>query len=461
MSGTEERAFASLVRLPHALAGVGENSPVLLGFSGGADSSALLHWLAGESRRIGFPLILAHLDHGIRGAEAERDRRFCEEIAREYGLEICIGYADVPARAASRGESLEEAARDERYAFFAQIMRAREIPLLATAHHADDHLETVLFRLSRGTGAHGLCGISPARRFGNGWLTRPLLSLTRAEIEDYCAKQGIRYVTDSTNADGSYARNRIRAEVLPVLESLFPGAAQRSLHLSEQLREDGEYLDTLAKDLVARHATDDTFPIPPLMSSPIPVRRRALGLWTRARCGRVLSVHEAALWRLLTDATPHMEVALPGELVCTKEKDCLVIGDALSRETVCLHLPLCEGMQKIPGTDACAEVMRIGEGIKIHNSSMSPYIILKSDFDIIKSGLYWRVREDGDVIRLRGMHRKLRRLQAEAKIPARLRARLPLLCDREGVLWAPGIGARDGTESEESGLLIRLIRDDE
>lgn len=464
MSGAARASFEELAVLPQTLAGMEAHTPVLLGFSGGADSSALLHFLASESRRIGFPLFVCHLHHGIRGAEAERDLRFCEERAREYGLALIVGRADVPARAAETGESLEEAARAERYAFFARVMQERSIPLLATAHHADDHMETLLFRLSRGTGPRGLCGISTARPMEGGCLTRPLLALSRAQIEDYCERHGVRYVTDSTNRDTQYARNRIRAEVLPVLKELFPGAETRVLRLSRELSEDCAYLDSLAESFVRAHATHDTFPVSPLQSAPLPVRRRALSLWAERACARLLAVHADALLRLASDATPAMEVALPGDFVCARHGALLVIEKEREREAVRPRLPLCEGMQRLPFCGVTVFAERIGANIKIHNSSMSPYIILKSDFDIIKSGLYWRVREDGDVILLRGMHRKLRRLQAQAGIPVRLRERMPLLCDGEGVLWAPGIGARDGaevTDTEQEGLLIRISSEHE
>ena len=145
----EAQKFEDLARIPQELATLEENTPVLLGLSGGADSSALLHWLDGERRRRGFALYVCHLNHGIRGAEAERDERFCASLAEKYGLALIKGFADVPARAKESGESLETAAREERYAFFARVMEERRIPLLVTAHHADDQLETMLFRFGR------------------------------------------------------------------------------------------------------------------------------------------------------------------------------------------------------------------------------------------------------------------------------------------------------------------------
>lgn len=447
--------------LPQTLAGTDASTPVLLAYSGGADSSALLYWLAGESKRVGFSLTLCHLDHGIRGEEARRDRRFCEESAARYGLTLVVGVCDVPARAARTGESLEEAAREERYAFFARVMRERAIPLLVTAHHADDQLETMLFRLARGTQPHGLCGIAPVRPFGDGFAVRPLLCRTREEIEAYCARHGIDFVQDSTNGDVTYARNRIRRDVLPVLEELFPGASVRAAALTARLREDEEYLDALAQALIGGCVTGGRARLRPLADAPLPVRRRALHRWIKENCGSVYGVHEEAMLRLISDATPRMEVSLPDGWLCVREGETLRLFR--ERAEACPTVPLCTGVQRLTAGWS-AETGRCDGAIKIHNSSTSPTIILKKKFDIITDGLYWRARRDGDVLYLRGMHRKLRRLQAEAGIPVHLRDSLPLLCDGEGVLWAPCIGARDGAEETDAargGLWIRMLCDGE
>ena len=214
---------------PRKLAGLSSNVPVLLAFSGGADSMALLDMMQKEYPTA--PILLAHVNHGIRGEEALRDRAFCENVAKERGIEIAILDADVPALAKEKGQSIEEAAREVRYAFFAELMEKRNIPLLLTAHHADDHLETVLFRIARGTGLSGLCGIAPIRPFGAGDLARPLLGFTKQEILQYCKENVLSFVTDSTNADTAYARNRIRADILPIMEELYTDASHRAVRM--------------------------------------------------------------------------------------------------------------------------------------------------------------------------------------------------------------------------------------
>ena len=150
-------------RAPWRLAGLPPSTPVLLALSGGADSRALLHLLYTSAQADGFRLLLAHVNHGIRGEESLRDRAFCQSLAKQYGLELLLLDADVPALAAESRRGLEEEARSLRYDYFAARMREEGIPILVTAHHANDNLETLLFRLCRGTGLSGLGGIAPVR----------------------------------------------------------------------------------------------------------------------------------------------------------------------------------------------------------------------------------------------------------------------------------------------------------
>ncbi len=450
-------------RPPHVLASLPADTPVLLAFSGGADSSALLSMLLYWKRVYGFPLLLAHMEHGIRGEEALRDVAFCLDVAGRRGVELVVEHADVPCLARERGCSLEEAARDARYAFLCDLMQSRQIPILVTAHHADDQLETVLFRLVRGTGVGGLCGIAPVRPFGNGVLVRPLLSLSKKEILAYCEQNGISYVTDSTNADPTYARNRIRHEVLPPLLELYPDAQTRAARVSEELREEDAYLSSLARELLLNAERERGLSREVLMASARPLRRRAISLFAAALSGSSLSVHTEALLSLCERGDTSCEVALPGGLTGFLEDGLLRIGHPKKTEGVSGELPLTTGCVPFFDTGFSLSVQRVTDEIKIHNLSTVPYIILNGEFDIINRGAYWRARREGDVILLRGMHRKLRKLQNEAKIPPRLRGMLPVLCDGEGVLWAPYVGVRDGVafrkgmDATAGDLLIRLV----
>ena len=180
MSATLPKKFTP----PHELSGLSADTPILLGFSGGADSTALLHMLCCYSARTGAKIYAAHVHHGIRGEEANRDEEFCRSVAKSLGVPFFVHHSDIPALVKECGESVETVARRVRYRFFDELMREHNIPLLVTAHNANDNLETMLFNLIRGSGLGGMCGIPVSRLCDGGALVRPILSMTRQEILD-------------------------------------------------------------------------------------------------------------------------------------------------------------------------------------------------------------------------------------------------------------------------------------
>ena len=240
---------------------------VLCAVSGGADSICLLDLV----RRLGDVTVLcAHFDHGIRGAESARDAAFVEALCKEWGVPFFPGRGDVPAYAAANGLSIETAAREMRYAFLNRTAKEHGADVIATAHNLNDNAETILFRMARGTGLRGLTGI-PARR---GSIVRPLLQTPRRDIEEYLTARGIPHVEDSTNAETDAARNRIRLDVLPRLESIHPGAVAGIARMSETLAEDEAFLASLAEEKLALWG--EAIPGAELCALPRPVARRAL-----------------------------------------------------------------------------------------------------------------------------------------------------------------------------------------
>ena len=438
-------------RTPAALAGMSPDTPVLVAFSGGADSVALLHMLIERRKKDGFPLTLAHVNHGIRGDEALRDRTFCVSQAQRLGLEICVLDADVPQYARENGLGIEEAARNIRYAYFASLMQEKNIPILVTAHHADDNLETVLFRLARGTGARGLQGISPARAFEGGMLVRPLLPFSKSALLRYCEENRLEYVTDSTNTDTAYARNRIRAEVVPVMEELFAGVAERTTDLCAFLREDDQYLSSQAQAFLAAYEEHEPISLAALRRLPAPIARRALLTWVEQVCERSPeAVHLQALWRLVTGDTPDACVALPNGRTAYAQGDGLCVRIGTPSPFIPYRFPFAYGEMTLPETAIRICVLSADDIQKVHNLSTPTYTILTVGLAIIKKDLYWRSRQAGDVLLKNGMHRKLRKLYAEANVPVHLRERIPLLCDEEGIVWAPMVGLRDGIVASEN-----------
>lgn len=193
-----------------------DDATVIVAVSGGADSVALLNVLVS----LGYHCIVAHCDFHLRGEESERDRRYVESLASRYGVECRVVHFDVPAYEKEHGVSTEMACRELRYGWFEQLRNECGASAIAVAHHRDDNIETFFLNLLRGTGIAGLSGMSPR----NGYIIRPMLDCTRAEIEKYLNDCGIDYVIDSTNRLNDFKRNKLRNIILPVLREQFPGA---------------------------------------------------------------------------------------------------------------------------------------------------------------------------------------------------------------------------------------------
>lgn len=260
---------------------------VLVGVSGGADSVALLSVLRELAPRWKLRLSVAHLNHGIRGRAANEDAAFVAQLARGWKLPLIAGRANVPALARRRGISLEMAGRSARYAFFAKVARLHRCDAVATAHTADDQVETVLLNFSRGAGAAGLAGIPYIGRHGALRVIRPLRDMDRKSIEIYLRRRRLVWREDATNADPMFLRNRVRHDVLPYLEAgLNPGIRQAILRAGEILGRENDWLNALTDELFAQCAlpgSDGMLDAKRLAALPVAARRRILRRWLETR----------------------------------------------------------------------------------------------------------------------------------------------------------------------------------
>lgn len=209
-----------------------------VGVSGGADSVALLRALADRAGELGLVQSVAHLHHGLRGAEADADLEFVREMAGRLGLPFVTARVDVAAEAARCGETLEEAARRVRYAWFRELMGTRAVDVVATAHTLDDQAETVLAKVLRGAWTAGISGIHPVVEFAEGQVIRPLLATRRSEVEAYLKALGQQWREDSSNRHLTFTRNRIRHELLPVLEGWNPKLKEHLAQMAELARDE-------------------------------------------------------------------------------------------------------------------------------------------------------------------------------------------------------------------------------
>ncbi len=435
---------------PHELAHMPRDTRVLLALSGGADSCALLHMLLAEST----PLAVAHVDHGIRGEESVRDREFCRALAEAHRLPFYLHVADVPALARAHGRGIEEEARRIRYDFFAEVMQREKIPLLATAHHADDNAETLLFRLARGTAARGLCGIPPVRACDGGLVVRPLLRVTRAELEEYCRQHRIDYVTDSTNTCPDYARNRIRHTVLPALQEINAGAVSHMTRLSMTLAAEEDFWQLQVEAVLSAHATDQALTIAPLMSLHPALWARCTAAWLERRGIEPSEKALAEVRKLMTAEKPHAVLHLCGGKLM-KENGYLTLWQ--ERPTEDYELPVRKGAQPVLGGEYCliweTDTEFSPEDHRVCQNIYKKAIKVRLSSDTINGSLFLRPRRPEDTILSGGMHKKVKKLLCDRKIPLAWRDRFPLLCDEKGIVWIPEVALRDGAEGKGGAIL--------
>ena len=245
--------------------------------SGGLDSTVLLVALAAEAPRLGFGLRAMHVDHGLHPDAGSWSRR-CLELAAALGVPCEV--ASVDARAAG-GESPEEAAREARYAALAERLRPGEV--LLTAHHADDQLETVLLQWLRGGGLAAVAGMRPLSTFASGWLVRPLLEWTRAELHEWAGKERLEWLEDPSNADPRFDRNYLRLAVLPALRARWPAAARTVGRVAVQAAEALDLEAEVAAAGLAGLADGETLALNGLATLPAARQRLLLRAWLRSR----------------------------------------------------------------------------------------------------------------------------------------------------------------------------------
>lgn len=410
---------------------------IVVAFSGGADSRALLSLLRD---RLTDEIVAVHVNHMIRGEEADLDERNCVEWARELNVPIRVFSVDVPALAKRDGIGTEECARRERYRIFdAVAAELGEGTLVATAHNADDNLETVIFNMLRGTGTRGMSGIPPVR---DGRYIRPLIFCTSGEIREYCASRGLDYNVDKTNSDLNYSRNYIRKMIVPALKSNGADVYSSVARMCANLREDDDFIRSEAESfLISGTPTRER-----LSSLHDALLTRVLRLmYLKAGGDRPLSRVNVRDVIGIIRGGANGEISLPGGLCAFAENDAFYFGvkktdEQISEERI---LPL-DGEPFFFGDSAAAFLSEPTAKIEQNEIIYNLSIHKATDFDKIKGNVYVRRRLPGDRYRYGGMTRKVKKIMAEKRIPASERGSVFVFCDDCGILWIPGFPLRDG-----------------
>jgi tRNA(Ile)-lysidine synthase len=417
-----------------------EGSSVLLGYSGGADSTCLLHLLHGS----GIDVIAAHLHHGQR-PEADEELARCESLCKGIKIPFVSGRSDVPRIAREMNIGLEEAGRHARYEFFEQCRFRTDADLVATAHTLDDHVETVLLNLARGTGLHGLAGIAESR----GHVVRPLLPFSRAETRRFCHERALWFHDDPANEDVGFSRVRMRKNVVTQLEKIHPAAKEAIARLARTVAEEDRFLDGMAAAALEQCETplngklhflskdcEAAFDSTALLSLPRVLLARAVRLATGA-VGASFDHHQTA--------SAIDGIAGQDKGAVTADGGHVVLE--WDRRTVLVRNLAVDAPYRFPLTcpgETASDVF----GWKLTAQTTGPGEFLREpgsldvviDAGAVKGPLYFRSYQHGDSLRPLGLDgtKTVGEVMSGMGLTEAARRRLPILCDLVGPVWVPG-----------------------
>ncbi|HJC64627.1 MAG TPA: tRNA lysidine(34) synthetase TilS [Candidatus Blautia merdavium] len=422
---TEEKVFAYIEKYHMIEAG----SQAVAGVSGGADSVCLLFLLMEYQKKVPFSLRAVHVNHHVRGEEAVRDQEFTRRLCESLGVPLDLYDYDVPRMAETDHLSCEEAGREARRRAFYRTACRWERPdqvRIALAHHENDQAETVLHNLVRGAGLAGLAGIRPVHRTGSGMYIRPLLCISREETENYLIQRGIPWVTDSTNEEEVYTRNKIRREILPALMQINSGAVKNIAAAAGRVLEAEDYLSELTQKAVEKYTAKEGsvwILSRDLFEEPMLLQKRV-----------VKNVLEAAAGKKKDLSSAHMEAVLELAKGRTGASASLIYGLRAQQVYGDIHITRGEQEKK----DLLELEFRVFpyENQQIPEKTYTKWF----DYDKIKNGLAVRRRLPGDYLMISrdGGTKKLKDYFIDCKVPRRERDNVTLLADGSHVLWAVG-----------------------
>ena len=413
---------------------VQEGETIVLGLSGGMDSVCLFYVL----KELGYSLAAVHVHHGIRGEEADRDEKFVEALCQKYQVPFYAYHFDVPKISREKHLSEEEAGRMVRRQAFKETMEKCKASCVALAHHANDRAETFLFHLSRGTGVKGLGTMKPVQ----GSIIRPLLWAQRNEIEAYVQKQGLDYVVDGTNASVKYTRNKIRHEILPLLEQVNEKSVAHICSVAEKLSSVSAYIDREAEKLCRLSAVMYQEEVQILKFAfcqgdevlRIPVLQKCLEYLT----GSLENISEEHLTKLLSlfEMQTGKELHLPYGITAVRTYEGIRLFFRKEKEEAEPVAVNGDGIYEFGGKTFKISVE------SWDNSKIFPINNYTKcfDYDKIETVLFFRTRRTGDYLEVNAEHGKksLKDYLINEKIPKEQRDQVVLLTDGNHVLWVVG-----------------------
>lgn len=439
----EERVIKNVYK--HKL--IRENDNIILGLSGGPDSMVLLHILLYVRERISFNLVIAHVNHGVRGEEALKDEKFTEKVAKELGLDFFSTKADMVGLAKEKNISEEEAGREIRYGFFRELIKELGHGKIAVAHNRNDQAETLLMRIMRGTGIDGLAGMS----FKSDDIIRPILDINRWEIEKYVEENSIETVVDKTNLETIYSRNKVRLELIPYIKENFnPNIIDTLFRLSENAKLDSYFLEDFSskvyKSISKEKSTSVVIKSGLFMKEDKAVKnriiRKAIYNLINTLQG-IEEVHISSVVDLFNKGETGKRIDIPNNLLAKVSYNNLIIEKNINEDMA----GVCENKEET--------ILKIGQNyLEGYNLEINLKIMDRKDinfknvssnvkffdYDIMNEEIWIRTRNPGDRFAPIGMkgRKKIKDYFIDEKIPRDLRDEIPLLMCGENIIWVIG-----------------------
>lgn len=428
-------------------------STVVVGLSGGADSVCLLHVLSVLKDEYNLNLVASHINHGIRGEEAERDALFSKAFSESLGVSFKMIKVDCIGEAKKTGETVEETGRRLRYEFWNLLCEDKNT-VIATAHNSNDNAETVIFNITRGSALSGAKGIPPKRDN----IIRPLILCTREEIEGYCKENNLSFVTDSTNLTVDYTRNRIRHNILPELEKVNSGVVEAFTRFSESVRIDDDYLDSVAEDaLKDAEIGEYTYNTEVINSLHPSIKNRVLQKAVKSFSKELPDSKKINL--ILNSINENSKIQLYKNCYCeTKENELKFFKNDNNNECEKYEVKLTENENF---NINFGEFLINGEYFTISSQKINDFLLDNLiDCDTIYGNLILRNRNEGDKIKLykRNVTKSLKKLFIEENIPKEKRDLIPVLADDNGVIWVMGFGVNKNNAVKKETKNILSVR---
>lgn len=439
---------------------------VLAAISGGPDSMAMLNCLVLLKKELDFNLLIAHVNHGVRGQYAKRDQEFVKFIAKEYNIPYFTKNVDMVAYGKELHISSEEAGRILRYGFFRQILGDYKNGKIAVAHNKNDQAETIIHRIIRGTGLDGL----KSMEFIKDDIIRPILNISRNEIENYIEEKNIRFVVDHTNLQTDYTRNKIRLELLPYIKENFnPNIIDSLYRLTRIASDEIEILEEITSEkynLIVKNKTKDSIIFNGRLFNleAEAIRKRLIRKAIENISGNlhgIEEVHTKDIIKLFYKAKTGKTIHISKGIVARISYNDFIIELKSERDNSLQTQEILIGENTIKESAIRLSLDLVSvEDIDL-NDTHTKYI----DFDKVSGQMWIRTRKTGDRFAPLGLggSKKLKDYMIDKKIPQKERQEIPLLCDRSGIIWVIGYGLSDNykiTDKTKRVLRVKLEKKD-